>query len=148
MDDVGKILPSLFRKQIGRAEPQVLGILVPLWPRIAGKTMAQHSQPARFDSGVLTLAADCATWGTQLQHMTEDIRTGINRYLGQPVVKKLRVKTVPQSSLFSPLRPLGAAFVPAPPVMPPAMDLKSIADREIASTLAKSYAKYFNRPRR
>jgi len=133
---------------MGRAEPQVLGILVPLWPRIAGKTMAQHSQPARFDSGVLTLAADCAMWGTQLQHMTEDIRTGINRYLGQPVVKKLRVKTVPQSSLFSPPPPRRATPVLAPPVMPPAMDLKSVADREIASTLAESYAKYFNRPRR
>lgn len=148
MDEIGKVLPSLFRKQIGRAEPHVLEILVPLWPRIAGKTMAQHSQPARFASGVLTLAADCATWGTQLQHMTEDIRAGINGFLGQPLVKKLRIKTVAQPSLFSSARCSPGTVTPAPPVVDQAVDLNAIADREVASALARSYAKYFNRPRR
>jgi predicted nucleic acid-binding Zn ribbon protein len=146
VDEIGTILPALFRKQIGRAEPNMLGILVSLWPRIAGRMMAEHSQPARFDSGVLTLAADCATWGTQLQHMTEDIRAGINRYLGQPLVKKLRVKTMTCPSLFSPPQPLRKTALPVPPAAD--MDVKSIADREVASALANSYAKYFSRPRR
>ena len=103
MDEIGKILPSLFRKQICRAEPHLLEILLPLWPRIAGKTMAQHSQPALFASGVLTLTTDCATWGTQLRHMTEEIRAEINGFLGQPIVKKLRIKTMIQPEpVFSP----------------------------------------------
>ena len=37
--------------------------------------------------------------------MTEDIRAKINGFLGQPIVKKLRVKTMTQSSLFSSPRP-------------------------------------------
>jgi hypothetical protein len=148
VDEIGKILPSLFRKQICRAEPHLLEILLPLWPRIAGKTMAQHSQPALFASGVLTLATDCATWGTQLRHMTEDIRAEINGFLGQPIVKKLRIKTVTQSDLFSPPRLSRGTASPAPPPVKQAMDTDSIADPEIASTLASSYAKYFNRPRR
>ena len=106
MDEIGKLLPVLFRKQIRRAEPHLLDILLPLWPRIAGKTMAQHSQPALFASGVLTLHTDCATWGTQLRHMTEEIRAEINGFLGQPIVKKLRIKTVTQPGLFSPPRRL------------------------------------------
>ena len=148
MDEIAKILPAVFRKQIRRTDPHLLEILVPLWPRIAGRTMAEHSQPALFASGVLTLNADCATWGTQLRLMTEDIRAGINHFLGQPIVKKLRIKTVTQPDLFSPPRLSHGTGLPAPPPVRPAMDTGSIADPDIASMLACSYAKYFNRPRR
>jgi hypothetical protein len=148
VDEIGTILPSLFRSEIRRAEPHLLDILLPLWPRIAGKTMAQHSQPAFFASGVLTLTTDCATWGTQLRHMTEEIRAEINGFLGQPIVKKLRVKTVTQPALlFRPRVPHGSA-PPLPSPVSQAMDTDSIADPEVAMALASSYAKYFNRPRR
>jgi hypothetical protein len=148
VDEIGKLLPALFKKQVRREEPHLLEILIPLWPRIAGKTMAQHSQPAAFASGVLTLAADCATWGTQLRHMTGEIRAEINGFLGQPIVRKLRIKTVTQSRLFSPPRPSSEAAPPAPPVAVQVMDTTSIADPALATALASSYAKYFNRPRR
>ena len=146
MDEIGKILPVLFKKQIRRAEPHLLEILVPLWPRIVGKTMAQHSRPAQFDLGVLTLHADCPTWGTQLRHMTDEIRAEVNRFLGQAIVKKLRIKTVTQPDLFSPSRRADMATPPSLPV-DVVMVTDSIADPEVAATLASSYAKYFNRPR-
>lgn len=148
MDEIGNILPTLFRRQLRRAEPHLLDILLPMWPRIVGKTMAQHSQPAFFASGVLTLAADGATWSTQLRHMAEQIRAEINRFLGQPIVKKLRIKTVTQASLFSPSRPARGAAMPALPLGDRAMNTDSVADPEIASTLANSYAKYFTRCQR
>jgi len=148
VDEIGKLLPTLFRKQIGRAEPHLLEILLPLWPRIVGKTMAQHSQPAFFASGVLTLNADCATWGTQLRRMTEAIRIEINGFLGQPIVKKLRIKTVNQPSMFPLPQPSHGTTPPVPALVEKAMDTASILDGEIASTLAGSYAKYFSRPRR
>ena len=50
MDEIGKVLPALFKKQIGRSEPHLLEILTPLWPRIVGRIMAEHSQPAAFAS--------------------------------------------------------------------------------------------------
>ena len=145
MDEIGKLLPSLFRKQIGRAEPHLLEILIPLWPRIAGNIIAQHSQPSLYASGVLTLHADSATWGTQLRYMTEEIRAEINGFLGRPIVKKLRIKTVPQSDLFSPTRRSRGTALPATPVAEKPMETDSIADPEIASALLSSYAKYFNR---
>lgn len=148
MDEIGKILPSLFRKQIGRNEPHLLEVLLPLWPRIAGKTMAQHSQPALFSSGVLTLATDCATWGSELRQMSEEIRVEINGFLGQAIVRKLRIKTVTQPRLFFPPRPLRGNAPRVPSRVEPAMDTTSIADPVIASALASSYAKYFSRPRR
>ncbi len=148
MDEIGKLLPALFRKQIGRAEPHLLEILIPLWPRIAGKIMAQHSQPAIFASGVLTLNTDSATWGTQLRHMTEEIRTEINGFLGKPIVKKLRIKTVTQQGRFSSTRPARVAASPVPLWAEKAMNTESIADPEIAAALASSFAKYFSRPGR
>ena len=148
MDEVGKLLPALFRKQVRRLEPRLLEILLPLWPRIAGKTMAQHSKPTCFASGVLTLATDGAAWGTALRHMTTEIRAEINGFLGQPVVKKLRINTVIQPDLFSFPSPPRRTALPAPLLGNQVMDTTSIADREIASALASSYAKYFDRPRR
>jgi hypothetical protein len=148
VDEIGKLLPTLFRKQIGRAEPHLLEILVPLWPRITGKIMAQHSQPALFASGVLTLHTDSATWGTQLRQMTEEIRTEINAFLGKAVVKKLRIKTVTQHGLFSSTRPARRAVPTVPFSTGRAMNTDSIADPEIAAALESSFAKYFSRPGR
>lgn len=141
MDEVGKILPSLFRKQIRREEPHLLEVLQPLWPRIAGKTMAQHSQPAVFASGVLTLNTDCPAWNAQMRQMAEQIRSRINGFLGQPVVRKLRIKKVAEAGLFAaPGLPCGAT---APVPAANAMDTAAIADPELAAALANSYAKYF-----
>jgi hypothetical protein len=146
VDAIGKFLPVLFKKQIRRAEPHLLEILVPLWPRIVGKTMAQHSRPAQFDLGLLTLHADCPTWGMQLRHMTDEIRSEVNRFLGQAIVKNLRIKTVTQPDLFSQSRRADRATPPSLPV-DVAMVTDSIADPEVAAALASSYAKYFNRRR-
>ena len=148
VDEIGKILPSWFRKQFRRADPHLLEILLPMRPRIAGKTMAQHSQPAFFASGVLTVTTDCPTWGAQLRQMTEEIRAEINGFLGQPMVRKLRIKTVTETSLFAPPRRSHQVAPPPPARVEQAMDTAAIADPEIASALATSYAKYFDRHRR
>jgi len=148
VDEIGKILPMVFKKQIRRVEPRLLEILVPLWPRIAGKTMAQHSRPAAFESGVLTLVTDCATWGSQLRQMTEDIRAEINCFLGQPVVKKLRVKNSTQLSLFSNADLAARPATRKLDLSPEQVDTSAIPDAEIARIVADSYAKYFARARR
>ena len=80
--------------------------------------------------------------------MAEEIRTKINSFLGQPIVKKLRIKTVTQPDLFFGPRVSRGSAPLAPPSVNQLMDTDSIADPEIATALASSYAKYFNRPRR
>ncbi len=147
MDEVGKLLPALFKKQIRRAEPHLLEILGPLWPRIVGKAMALHSRPVLFDLGVLTLHADGTTWGNQLRFMTEEIRAKVNGFLGQAMVKKLRIKTVTQSDLFAVPGRAKEAIPPPLRLSDFRVDTNSIADPEVAAALAGSYAKYFNRTR-
>jgi hypothetical protein len=148
VDEIGKLLPFMFRKQIRRAEPHLLEILIPLWPRIVGRTMAQHSQPAAFGSGVLTLTTDCATWGAQLRQMTEEIRAEINSFLGQPAVKKLRVKNITQLDLFASARLSSGTAARDLAFKEEPVDTASIPDPELARVIASSYAKYFARPRR
>ena len=133
---------------MGRTEPPLLEILVPLWPRIAGKSMAQHSQPAFFASGVLTLTTDCATWGAELRRLSEEIRAEVNGFLGRSIVRKLRIKTVTQPGLFSPSRSARVTSPPWAPAREQPLDTTPIPDPESASALERSYAKYFHHPRR
>jgi hypothetical protein len=79
--------------------------------------------------------------------MTEEIRAQVNDFLGQAIVKKLRIKTVTQPDQFSPPPRAHETVPPAPPPAELAMVTDAIADPEIAAALASSYAKYFNRPR-
>lgn len=145
MDEIGRILPGLFRKQIRRSEPHVVEILLPLWPRIAGKPLAQHSRPAFFASGLLTVSTDCATWGGQLKQLTEELRAGINGFLGQPIVRKLRIKTEPPGVFSAPTMRKDSG--PSYDFRVQVADTAAIADPEIARAFAASYAKYFSRHR-
>ena len=94
MEEISKILPLIFRKQVRCSDPRVVEILGPLWPQVAGKPMARHSKPVAFEQGTLTLESDCSNWCTQLRSMAEEIKTGINGYFGVSVVRKLQVRYV------------------------------------------------------
>ena len=94
MEEIVKILPGLFRRQLQRADARVVEVLAPLWPHVAGEPMAERSRPVAFASGTLTLATDCSSWNTQLRQMAEEIRAEINSFLGRPVVKHIRVQRV------------------------------------------------------
>ena len=97
---------------------------------------------------MLTLNADCATWEKQLRHMTEEIRARINGFLGQPIVKKVRIKTVPAARPIFLRQAARATRSLRRTAARKSMNTDGIADPEIAAALANSYAKYFNRPRR
>lgn len=151
MEEIGKILPRILKKQVRCKEPRVIEVLAPLWPRVAGKAIAEQSHPLAFAAGTLTLAAGCSAWAAQLRQMTEEIRAEINSFLGGPVVKKLRIRYLP-----GPYPPES----PAPPRgLPPARDAKgqreipklewldaeAKLDPEVAELVARSFAKYFTR---
>ena len=94
MEEISKILPLIFKKQVQRSQPRLIEILAPLWPQIAGKPMARHSKPVAFEDGTLTLESDCSTWSAQLGLMAEEIKTEVNGYLGVSVLRKLQVRCV------------------------------------------------------
>ncbi len=145
MEEIGKFLPSIFKRQVRRVDPRLVEILKPLWPRVAGKAIATHSQPVAFGAGTLTLAVSCPSWAAQLRRMAEEIRAKINSFLGGPGVKKLRVHHVPD--LNWPELPAPQQEFPLPLETPTAQwtDSGAQLDPEIARIVERSFAKYFSR---
>lgn len=147
MEEIGKILPAVFKVQVRRSDPALLEILVPLWPRVVGKGIAQQARPVTFAAGTLTLATTCPTWAAQLRHLAEEIRAQINNYLGSPIVKKLRVEHLPQMESAEQPAPQKSGLDPET-LRLPAPELTAKLDPEIAGILGRSFAKYFARHRR
>lgn len=94
MEEISRILPLIFRNQVRRNNPRVVGILAPLWPQVAGKPMARHSRPVAFEEGTLTLESDSTAWATEMRRMADEIRAQINRYFGVRTVHRLKVRYV------------------------------------------------------
>lgn len=95
VEEIGNCLPAVLRRHARQAEPQLAEILAPLWSRVVGPRVAEHSRPVAFWSGTLTVGTPCATWAAQLRELREEILRAVNDYLGGTVVRELRVKLVP-----------------------------------------------------
>ena len=144
MEELGKILPAIWKRHAQRANPHLADILASLWPQVVGKPLAQHCRPLGFEGGRLMLGTAESDWAVQLRFMSEEIRAEINSFLGSPAVKKLFVKHVPGLKF--------AAVLPhddTAPVIPanrlPLDSAGAKLDREVARIVAQSYAKYFAR---
>ncbi len=93
MQEIGSLLPSVFKRQIQRGDPRLAQVLVPLWPRVAGAAVAQHSRPIRFGGGTLILETDGDGWAAQLQALSGEIQAQVNRFLGGPVIQRVKVRS-------------------------------------------------------
>lgn len=102
MEEVGKLLPRIFKRQMGRKDPRLIEILGPLWLRVAGSGIAENSTPIAFAAGTLTLETPCLSWAAQLRQMREEIRAEINNFLGCSVVKKIEVRVALDSGRAKP----------------------------------------------
>jgi predicted nucleic acid-binding Zn ribbon protein len=95
LEEVGKSLPAILGKHLQRQASHLVQVLTALWPQAVGKGIAEHSRPVEFVSGMLTLATPYRSWATQLGEMSEELRAHVNAFLGRPLVRKLRVRHVP-----------------------------------------------------
>lgn len=146
MEKVGKILPRVLNKHVRGERPPVLAVLTGIWPGVAGKAVAEQAKPLAFAWGTLTLAARCPIWVTELHRLREEVRAAVNRALGGPIVKEVRVQLAAESSWDS---CEGADPRPAPALewSRAAGDLPAPADLDpdLHAMLSRSFAKYFAR---
>jgi hypothetical protein len=166
MDELGKLLPRFLNKHVRGDNAPVLEVLTPLWTRVAGKAMAEQSRPVAFGNGTLTLAASSLPWVTELRGLHDEIRSAVNRTLGKPLVKRVRVRLAPVSSSFDPdvtrtfpLETGKPADDPGQGILTahnPALigkgdgtefGLQTDLDPEIREVLLRSFTKYFGRRR-
>jgi len=147
MEELGKILPAIWKRHAQRANPHLADILASLWPQVVGKPLAQHCRPIGLEGGRLTIGTAEADWAVQLRLMSEEIRAEINSFLGSPAVKKLFVKHVPGLKFAAVLPPDDSVHA-IPATRLPLDSAGTKLDREVARIVAQSYAKYFARPGR
>ncbi len=165
MDELGKLLPRFLNKHVRGDQAPVVEVLAPLWPRVAGRAVAEQSRPVGFGNGTLTLAASSAPWAKELRGLHDEIRIAVNRTLGRPLVKRVRVKLAAaqvsgvdrdvsgafglENEAPSVQQKLGILSTPdhAPTSIPDGGDfgLESGLDLEVREVLSRSFAKYFGR---
>jgi hypothetical protein len=85
MDKAGDFLGKVVRR-FDRPEA-TLAWLSGLWPAIAGKALAAHTQPMRCESGMLEVAADAKAWQQQIESMKRELRDRVNRAWGGNLVR-------------------------------------------------------------
>lgn len=147
MEEIAQILPKIFRTgPLGRRRA-VLDVLIPLWPRAAGKLIAQHSAPMSFRDGTLTIAAASPAWASQLRQMSPTLCAHLNNFLGAPLVRRLFVK---HRAFARPPSPSGPEPLPVPrfersPAAVPWSREEVRLDPELARIVETSFAKYFSR---
>ena len=146
MEELGKILPALWKQHLRRANPHLADMLASVWPHAVGKPLAQHCRPLAFEGGRLTLGVADFELAAQLRPMAEEIRAEVNSFLGTPVVKKVIVRHVRGLKLDT-VFPLQDGAAPVVPVSALPADSAQAAglDPEVARIVARSYAKYFAR---
>ncbi len=145
MEEIGKILPAVFKRRGRQGEQGILGILASLWPRVVGKPIALHSRPVAFGAGMLTLATNCPSWAVQLRYLAEEIRAEINSFLREPVVENLRVV---RHATLEPLTPASQGVVLNPDLK--AGKFNAVGSRtdlgpETARMVERSFTRYLTR---
>jgi hypothetical protein len=98
MEEIGKILSKVLRPQFSRLEPPVIEVLTPLWGQVAGKALAKECRPVAFSAGTLTIATADPDWAAPLTQMSDEIRAHVNKFLGGPVVRLLRIECTQEST--------------------------------------------------
>jgi predicted nucleic acid-binding Zn ribbon protein len=148
VEEIGKILPAVFKRHVRQSEPALVELLAPLWPRLVGKAIARQSRPVAFEAGTLRVATSCPTWAVQLGQLAEEVRLGINGQLGAPLVKKLRVEYDPEAGGAA-LRKAAPASRSTPEIAT-GKGLHGAARLEpgLSGVIERSYAKYFSRHER
>jgi len=145
VEEIGKLLPAIFKRQVRRNDPKMIEILAPLWTRVVGKGMARQSRPTAFEAGTLTLVTSCPSWAAQLRQMSEEVRAQVNNYLGGAVVKRLRVRVLLDTDPVEASAPQETVALERAPALQPLPDGAVQLEPEMTGMLERSYAKYFAR---
>ena len=152
MEEIGRIVPRALKTHLQRDKAPLLAVVAGLWPRVAGKAIAEQSRPVAFSGGKLTLSASNEEWATQLQALSGEICSAVNKALGQTLVRYVRVRVGPAcrfeegTSVANADRKL---LVRESSHSSADIDALASLDAETRTVLSRSIAKYFARlPRR
>ncbi|MFQ5596497.1 MAG: DUF721 domain-containing protein [Nitrospiria bacterium] len=94
---ISSVLQSTAKK-LGLEKGMDLYRLKNRWGDVVGHPIASHTSPISFYHDTLTLHVDGAAWMHELSFLKGEIVKKINRGLGKPSVRNLRLKLAPIST--------------------------------------------------
>ena len=100
MESAGKSLWSALRRVARPEKP--LDLLAAVWPLMVGRRLADHTRPVAWSKGRVDVAVDEPQWQNQLDSMSKDVRSQINRWWGSELVTEVRF--VPEKAKGSGIR--------------------------------------------
>ncbi len=80
----------------GVASPAEVAKVWGEWKGIVGPGIAAHADPTSLRDGVLGVRADSPTWATELGYLAGEIKTRVNRAVGEPLVREVKVWVGPR----------------------------------------------------
>ncbi|MCL2483141.1 MAG: DciA family protein [Propionibacteriaceae bacterium] len=86
----GAVLDAVLTRR-GWKKQVSIASLMPRWAEFVGEVNAAHTQPEKWESGVLTVRAESTTWATSLRTMAPQIVARLNEILGPRTVTSLRI---------------------------------------------------------
>jgi predicted nucleic acid-binding Zn ribbon protein len=75
----------------GWQERAAVGGVFGRWPQIVGPELAEHTKPETFEDGILVIAADSASWATQVRLLAANLVKRLNEDLGHGTVQRVKV---------------------------------------------------------
>jgi hypothetical protein len=85
---IASVVPAIARAAFSRAAPGVAQ-LVEAWGGIVGPALADATTPRRLSQGTLTIGCSGPV-AMELQHLSGELISRINQYLGSQAVRQLR----------------------------------------------------------
>lgn len=82
-------------KKLRLEDPVAAGALWRRWPEIVGDDIARNAEPTSLKDGVLRIRTTTPTWATEMSYLATDIKERINRAIGKPLVREVKVWTSP-----------------------------------------------------
>jgi predicted nucleic acid-binding Zn ribbon protein len=67
-----------------------------VWPQAVGAVVAENATPLRERGGVLTVYCRQAVWAQELALMAPEVVAGLNRALGDDLVREIRTTATPR----------------------------------------------------
>ena len=161
MQEIGTLVPGFLKAHLRASQPRVAEILATFWQQVVGKAVASESRPVAYSSRSLTLATASPSWTVELLLLQDQLRAQINRFLGGPIVQKLRVRYAPELFVKSETSKLesgnskletgkwkrgtGNWKLETEPIEGWNLNQKSL-EPEVARIVERSFTKYFSRP--
>jgi predicted nucleic acid-binding Zn ribbon protein len=91
--------PELLGETLGRllAErgwdtPAAIAGVTERWAEVAGREVAEHCRPEKFEQGVLVLVAESTAWATQIRLLVPALRKRLDEVVGAGVVSRVDVR--------------------------------------------------------